>query len=391
MPVQSGITPNADRESAGRLDFLAGGGELGALMRAHDWTATPLGPPEIWPQSLRTTVRLMLNTRHPMFIWWGHDLIQFYNDAYRQTMGPERHPSALGQRGRECWQEIWDIIGPQIETVLAGGGATWHEDHLVPVTRHGRREDVWWTYSFSAIDDETKPGGVGGVLVVCNDVTERHRLVETLRANEEHLKLLANELNHRVKNTLATVQAIANQTLHDGTSMKEARSALTDRLIALSKAHDVLTEEGWAAADLTDIVRSAVDTFAASDAARFQVRGPSVRLSPRSALLFAMTLNELCTNAMKYGALSAPGGQIGIFWRVEASSSGNAELRMQWSESGGPPVKPPARKGFGSRLIETALVAEFESAVALDYASSGVTCSIRVPLAAIGQENSRSN
>ena len=356
------------RDFEGRLDFLAGGGEMGALVRAHDWAATPLGPPEAWPQSLRTTVRLMLNTRHPMFIWWGPELIQFYNDAYRQTMGPERHPSALGQRGRECWEEIWDIIGPQIEMVLAGAGATWHEDHLVPVTRHGRREDVWWTYSFSPIDDESNPGGVGGVLVVCNDVTERHRLVETLRANEEHLKLLANELNHRVKNTLATVQAIASQTLQDGTSMRDARSALTARLMALSKAHDVLTEEGWAGADLVDIVRSAVDTFAAGDAARFQALGPSVRLSPRSAVLFAMTLNELCTNALKYGALSVPGGQIEISWQIEATYPETAELRMRWTESDGPPVKLPTRKGFGSRLIESALAAEFGGGVALVYA-----------------------
>ena len=127
-----------------------------------------------WPQSLRTAVRLLLNSRHPMFIWWGPELIQFYNDAYRRTMGPERHPSALGQPGRQCWAEIWDIIGPQIELVMAGRGATWHEDQLVPVTRHGRREDVWWTYGFSPINDDAQPHGVGGVLVVCNDVTKEY-------------------------------------------------------------------------------------------------------------------------------------------------------------------------------------------------------------------------
>jgi PAS domain S-box-containing protein len=104
-----------------------------------------------------------------MFIWWGPELIQFYNDAYRQTLGPERHPSALGQSGRECWAEIWDIIGPQIEQVMSGGGATWHENQLVPVTRHGRLEQVYWTYSFSPIDEDD---GVSGVLVVCRDVTE---------------------------------------------------------------------------------------------------------------------------------------------------------------------------------------------------------------------------
>ena len=150
-------------------DFLAGGGEMGELTRAYDWSATPLGEPKTWPQSLRTAVRILLNTNHPMFIWWGPELIQFYNDAYRQTLGPERHPSALGQSGRECWAEIWDIIGPQIEQVMSGGGATWHENQLVPVTRHGRLEQVYWTYSFSPIDEDD---GVSGVLVVGRDVTE---------------------------------------------------------------------------------------------------------------------------------------------------------------------------------------------------------------------------
>jgi PAS domain S-box-containing protein len=165
-------------------DFLAGGGEMGALMRSYDWSHTPLGRPANWPQSLRTAVRLLLNTNHPMFIWWGPDLIQFYNDAYRQTMGPERHPGALGQGGRECWAEIWDIIGPQIDQVMDGGGATWHENQLVPVTRHGRLEQVYWTYGFSPIDEDD---GVGGVLVVCRDVTQDHLASLALRDREAEL------------------------------------------------------------------------------------------------------------------------------------------------------------------------------------------------------------
>jgi PAS domain S-box-containing protein len=165
-------------------DFLAGGGEMGALTRAHDWSATPIGAPDAWPQSLRTAVRILLNTNHPMFIWWGPELIQFYNDAYRQTMGPERHPSALGQRGRDCWAEIWPIIGHQIEQVMRGGGATWHEDQLIPVTRHGRLEQVWWTYGYSPIDEAD---GVGGVLVVCRDVTKEHLAAQALREREAEL------------------------------------------------------------------------------------------------------------------------------------------------------------------------------------------------------------
>ena len=165
-------------------DFLAGGGEMGALMRAYDWSASALGEPESWPQSLRTAVRILLNTNHPMFIWWGPELIQFYNDAYRQTMGPERHPSALGQGGRACWAEIWDIIGPQIEQVMSGGGATWHQNQLVPVTRHGRLEQVYWTYGYSPIDEDD---GIGGVLVVCRDVTEEYLASQALREREAEL------------------------------------------------------------------------------------------------------------------------------------------------------------------------------------------------------------
>jgi PAS domain S-box-containing protein len=165
-------------------DFLTGGGEMGELTRAFDWSATSLGKPESWPQSLRTAVRILLNASHPMFIWWGADLIQFYNDAYRQTMGPERHPSALGQGGRKCWHEIWPIIGPQIEQVMSGGGATWHEKQLIPITRHGSLEQVYWTYGFSPIDQDD---GVGGVLVVCRDVTTDYLATKALREREVEL------------------------------------------------------------------------------------------------------------------------------------------------------------------------------------------------------------
>jgi PAS domain S-box-containing protein len=172
-------------------DFLAGGGEMGALMRAYDWSASTLGSPETWPQSLRTALRILLNTNHPMLIWWGPKLIQFYNDAYRHTLGPERHPSALGQGGRECWAEIWRIIGPEIEQVMRGGGATWHENQLIPVTRHGRLEQVYWTYGFSPIDEDD---GVGGVLVVCRDVTKDYLASAALREREAELALVADQL-----------------------------------------------------------------------------------------------------------------------------------------------------------------------------------------------------
>jgi signal transduction histidine kinase/CheY-like chemotaxis protein len=171
-------------------DFLADGGEMGAIIRDHDWASSPLGPPAEWPQALKTAMRLLLSTGHPMFIWWGPELIQFYNDAYRRSIGPERHPSAIGQRGRECWAEIWDIIGPQIELVMAGKGYTWHENQLVPITRGGKREDVYWTYSYGPIDDPSAPHGDGGVLVVCTETTEHVLAEQRMKAAEGRWRAL---------------------------------------------------------------------------------------------------------------------------------------------------------------------------------------------------------
>ena len=189
MSIKSGgaATNGAQGISA---DFLVGGGEMGALMRAHDWSGSSLGLPGSWSQSLRTVVRLMLNTGHPMYIWWGSDHACLYNDAYRESIGAERHPGSLGRPAREVCDEIWPIIGPQIEQVMSGLGATWNVNHLVPITRHGRREDVYWTYSYSPIDDESVAGGIGGVLVVCTETTQQVLAARQLTAERDQLAQL---------------------------------------------------------------------------------------------------------------------------------------------------------------------------------------------------------
>lgn len=188
------VTTERPKDSYGAREFIAGGGEMGALIRAHDWSQTTLGPPEDWPQSLRTATRLMLNTRHPVYIWWGADHICLYNDAYRQSIGSERHPGSLGRPGREVWDEIWGIIGPQIAQVMSGGGATWNENHLVPITRNGVREDVYWTYSYSPIDDEHAPNGIGGILVICSETTAQVRSRHQIAAENERQRLLLKQM-----------------------------------------------------------------------------------------------------------------------------------------------------------------------------------------------------
>jgi PAS domain S-box-containing protein len=132
----------------------------------------------------RTAIRILLNTNQPMLLWWGEGLIQFYNDAYRQTLGPEFHPRALGQRGRDCWAEIWHIVGPQIEQVRSSGEGSWHENQLLPTTHHGKLRQHFWTYGYSPIDDS---GSIGGILVVCRDVTREQRATVALREREAEL------------------------------------------------------------------------------------------------------------------------------------------------------------------------------------------------------------
>jgi PAS domain S-box-containing protein len=178
---------NITKQESNSLGFLSGGGQMGALMRSHDWSATSLGPAEHWPQALRTVVRLMLNTGHPVYIFWGQDSICLYNDAYSESIGPERHPVSLGEPGYAVWEEIWPVIGPQIKQALAGENASWHVNQLLPITRHGQLEEVYWTYSYSPIDDETAPGGIGGVLVLCTETTEQ--VVATRALAQEGVKL----------------------------------------------------------------------------------------------------------------------------------------------------------------------------------------------------------
>ncbi|HET7400432.1 MAG TPA: ATP-binding protein, partial [Usitatibacter sp.] len=150
-------------------DCLMGGGRMGELMRTLDWSATGLGPISQWPQSLRTSVSTCLNSRFPILIWWGPEFVMLYNDAYSEIIAA-KHPRALGQRGRECWPEIWDIIGPMLHGVRERGEATWSENQYLPLERHGYPEECYFTFSYSPIRDEN---GIGGVFCAVTETTEQ--------------------------------------------------------------------------------------------------------------------------------------------------------------------------------------------------------------------------
>jgi len=159
---------------------------MGQLTRSFDWNNNILGNPDGWSQSLLTTINIMLSSKFPMFLWWGPQLIQFYNDAYRPSLGnPGKHPIALGQRGEDCWQEIWPVIKPLIDQVMSGHESTWSEDQLIPIYRNNQMEDVYWTFGYSKVTDES--GKPAGVLVICNETT---RNVQSYNAVKEAKKEL---------------------------------------------------------------------------------------------------------------------------------------------------------------------------------------------------------
>ena len=199
--------------------FLQGGGEMGRLTRDFDWSGTVIGSPNTWSQSLLTTVSIIMNSKFPMFLWWGPDLIQFYNDAYRPSLGNNgKHPYALGQRGQDCWQEIWPVIKPLIDQVLNTSKPTWSEDQLIPIYRNNRLEDVYWTFSYSAVIDET--GKAAGVLVICNETTDKVNSYNALKEAKQQVEIAKSETeNERDRLAQFIMQAPEGICVLDGPDM----------------------------------------------------------------------------------------------------------------------------------------------------------------------------
>lgn len=217
--------------------FISGGGEMGELIRQKDWSKSQVGNPETWPPSLKTIVNFLLNSKFPMFLWWGPDLICFYNDAYRPSLGKEgKHPSILGMPAKEAWPEIWDIIKPLIDQVLTTGEATWSENQLVPIYRNNRIEDVYWTFSYSPVNDEhDKPAGV---FVTCVETTRQVQNLKAIEEREEQLNFTidAAELGTWDLNP-ATNRFIGNARL------KEWFGLPNDAEIELQSALNIIIEE----------------------------------------------------------------------------------------------------------------------------------------------------
>jgi PAS domain S-box-containing protein len=263
---------------------------------------------------------------------------------------------------------------------LSDAAAGAHRKEMEEALRERRAEDSRWhlrkggaRFWGNGVTMRLEAGDVTGFLKILRDETGA-------RLAEEQRVLLLHELNHRIRNTLVTVQSIAEQSLRAAGLDPDVREDFTRRLIALSKAHDVLVEESWAGADLQAIVQQALAPHLRPGRAGFVIDGPPVRLSPHQAVAMSLVVHELATNAVKHGALSSPAGEVSLTWNFAMDSQGGRHLTVLWEESGGPPVIPPTRRGFGSRLIARSFAADSGGRADVEYRPGGVRCVLQVPL-----------
>jgi PAS domain S-box-containing protein len=283
------------------------------------------------------------------------------NDAFLRMTGYTRDDL---EAGRLRWDELTppEFMPASLrcaeELMTTGQSAPYEKEYI---RKDGSR--VWLMFAPRMLTDKE---AVEFVL----DISERKR-------SEEHQQLLIHELNHRVKNTLATVQALASRAFKDH-GHGDAQETFEARLFALAHAHDMLTRENWDGAELSSLIAQAITPYGGVEGGRFEITGPKLRLNPQMALAIAMALHELATNATKYGALSVPSGRVAVTWTVTGGDP--AHLTFRWQEKDGPLVTLPTRQGFGSRLIKRSLSHELGGEVQVTYEPTGVVCLISAPL-----------
>lgn len=358
-------------------------------IRAFDWSSTALGPISTWPLALRMTVRLVLSSNQPMCFWWGEELLSFHNDAYKPMLGAWVEHT-LGRPGPEVWAEVWADVAAMIAGALAGGSSSVTNLPLV-TTRNGVEELSHWSFTYSPLHDEA--GQVAGVLNIVTETTsavsadaairetnlnlahdlgEAEQQIEAQGKTERRQRLLQRELLHRMKNTLAMVQAIVSQTLRNAEDPREAGEVIAERLKALSQAQDVLTDASWTSAPIEAVVRNALAAHEDGSRIRLHVER-SCELSAQQSLGLSLALYELATNASKYGALSTGEGLVEVSW----SRGPGLDFAFRWKESGGPAVTPPTRRGFGSRLVDKIVAGYFAGSAKLAYEPDGVLFELR--------------
>jgi two-component sensor histidine kinase/CheY-like chemotaxis protein len=267
------------------------------------------------------------------------------------------------------------LIPPDISGFVAWAGPVEARSHRAPRTSNDHASNEFLTAENDSLRLLLEQAGIDAEVLLAQagiDAKERE-------AADKLQKLILEELHHRIKNTLATVSAIASQSLRTATSIEDGQHAIEGRLIALGRAHDLLLQARWANADLANTIRGATEPYDGEGGGRFSISGPDIKITSGAVIALAMTLNELCTNTTKFGALSVPGGSVDIAWNVDEEKQ---RLQMTWSEKGGPAVSAPSRQSFGTRLIGS-LGQQLKGQVKLAYDPTGFVYALDVPMASL--------
>lgn len=305
----------------------------------------------------------LMSENAPVMIWMSNPdgTCLHLNRKLRETWGVEESEVASFDWRSTMHEEDADmIVGVVTEAMIA------QRDFSVE-GRYSTRDGTFRVFTTTARPHFSAKGEFLGMIGVNVDVTEQ-------REAAAQRELIFNELNHRVKNTLALVQAIAHQTLK-GAEPSGVVEEFNGRLRSLAVAHNLLTKANWERAPLRQLVSDAIAAHG-SVAGRFEISGPDVNLAPKQALAIAMALHELNTNAVKYGALSVDRGKVEVAWEVRDGDT----LALNWREVGGPPVEPPAARGFGTLMIERVLASDLDGEVSMDFLPAGLHCAVRAPL-----------
>lgn len=267
------------------------------------------------------------------------------------------------------------LIPPDISLLVPAAGLIEHHSHRAPRASNGNASNEFLTAENDSLRLLLEQASIDAeVLLAQAGIEAKER-----EAADKLKKLILEELHHRIKNTLATVSAIASQSLRTATSIEHGQQAIEGRLIALGRAHDLLLQARWANADLAGTIRGATEPYDSGGRGRFSISGPDIKITSGAVIALAMTLNELCTNTTKFGALSVPGGSIDIAWVVDEAEQ---RLQMTWSEKGGPAVSAPSRQSFGTRLIGS-LGQQLKGQVKLAYAPTGFVYALDVPMTSL--------
>ena len=361
-----------------------GDGEVAALIRERDWSRTPLGPIEGWPGCLRMALGLCLHSATPVAVYWGRELVTLYNDVCAQFIG-DNHPGALGQPASVLYADIWETVGPILTTAFEQGVPTGSRNQRIPLKHSGQCEELRHDFAANPLYDEN--GKIAGVMVFAFDITDHLRTARTLEGEMAELqrlqsqqRVLVSELQHRTRNLLAVVRAIAAHSFA-GHVADGALDGFFERLSSLGRAQNLISRAEGERVKLADIVRAELEAYAHATRSRLEMHGPTVRLASHQVQIIALALHELVTNAVKYGALQAPEGRLSVTWETWLGAQGRQRLALLWRESG---VRMPPhagiRRGQGRELIENALRFSLHADTQLVFGDDGVWCRIELPV-----------